>query len=105
MWKAMVRDSFSQTSAAESRFELRPLALAERDRNGEPLEMLIDQLVAEPDLVPLEEGVDLGLAIEQADDRFAHPRQSAVGVLVDHRVPMLADKIPRLITHFRIVEQ
>src|SRR5437899_10643816 len=67
--------------------------------------MLLDDLVAEARLVLLEEGANLGLSIEQANNRFAHPRERAVGILANHPVPVLPDEVPSLVARDRVVEQ
>src|ERR1700689_869356 len=82
-------------STFERRLQVFTFALAEADWDAQPLKMLIDDLAAEAHAMLGEKLFDLVLAIEQRDDRLAHPRQRVVGIFVDHLVPMRARKVPR----------
>src|SRR5271155_3959723 len=92
-------------SALERRFELCPLAFAKLDRYRQSFQMLIDNLVTESRLLLLEKCNDLRLAVEQSDDRLAHPRQSAIRELIDHGFPVTPDEVPTLVTRNRVAEQ
>src|SRR5581483_6853743 len=76
LWCASLRDrrNWDFTLARQGLVEFGALAIAERNGDRQPLEMLIDKLVPQADLVLFKEGIDLGLTVEQADDGLAHPR-------------------------------
>src|SRR5208282_3798202 len=64
-------------SRRQGRGELRALAFAERDRDCETLQMLIDNLRAKAHAMRLKEVFHFVFAVEQRNHRLAHPWQGA----------------------------
>src|ERR1700733_13949025 len=84
-------------SSLERRLQVFAFAFAESDCDAEALEVLVDYFAAEAHAMLTEEPFHFVFAIEQRDDRLAHPRQRVVGIFLNHLVPMRAGEVPRLV--------
>src|SRR5271167_2860647 len=95
---------FLPLSSFERRLQVLAFAFAESNCNAEALEVLIDYFTAEAHAMFTEEPFHFVFAIEQCNDRLAHPWQRVVGIFLNHLVPMRAREVPRLVAA-RGVEQ